>query len=127
MLSTPPHLPLQAPPSDLENRKGSHGKLHPVLGELVADLKYKRVYVTSAEALTKAPVWEKAKTLVPLRTTEIAEAKCLKNKVVSIILILILLQADWLTNLAKQVMIATTGHLMYWCRPNLGSYRRLFS
>ncbi len=32
---------------------------HPILGELVADFGYKRVYVSSASALASIPVWEK--------------------------------------------------------------------
>ena len=75
---------LQAAPPEWEERKEPRGKLHPVLGELVADLKYKRVYLTSAEALIKAPVWQKANTLFPVRAMEIAEAKYLQEEVVSI-------------------------------------------
>lgn len=55
---------------------------HPVLGYLIADLKYKRVYRTSVEAITRAPVWEKPRTLRPVHAMEIAEAKYLKRNVV---------------------------------------------
>ncbi|CAM9111225.1 unnamed protein product [Ascophyllum nodosum] len=71
-----------AAPPEWEERKEPRGKLHPVLGELVADLKYKRVYLTSAEALIKAPVWQKANTLFPVRAMGIAEAKYLQEEVV---------------------------------------------
>lgn len=46
-----------------------------MLGHFVADLKYKRVYVTSVEALMKARVWEKARTLRPVHAVEIYQAK----------------------------------------------------
>ncbi|CAM9234116.1 unnamed protein product [Choristocarpus tenellus] len=49
--------------------------IHPILGQLVADLKYKRVYRTSIEALVKAPVWEKQRILRPERAQAIANAK----------------------------------------------------
>lgn len=49
-----------------------------MLGHFVADLNYKRVYVTSVEALVQAPVWEKARTLRPVRSGEIYEAKKLE-------------------------------------------------
>lgn len=51
---------------------------HPVLGHFVADLKYKRVYVTSVDALMQAPVWEKARTLRPVHAGEIFHAKKLE-------------------------------------------------
>lgn len=54
-----------------------------MLGQLVADLKYKRVYLTSAEALAKAPVWQRESTLRPVHAVEIAEAKYFKKDVVS--------------------------------------------
>lgn len=46
-----------------------------MLGQFVADLKYKRVYVTSVENLTKARVWDKGRTLRPVHALEIFEAK----------------------------------------------------
>lgn len=54
--------------------------MHPILGELVADLEYKRVYRTSIASLIKVPVWEKQRILRPERALAIAEAK-LKKKV----------------------------------------------
>ncbi|CAM9671738.1 unnamed protein product, partial [Hapterophycus canaliculatus] len=51
---------------------------HPVLGHFVADLGYKRVYVTSIESLVKASVWEKARTLHPVHSAEIYKAKKLE-------------------------------------------------
>lgn len=53
--------------------------LHPILGELIADLKYKRVYRTSIASLVKAPVWEKQRILRPERAMAIAEAKLKKE------------------------------------------------
>lgn len=41
----------------------------------MADLKYKRVYVTSIDALMQAPVWEKARTLRPTHAAEIFHAQ----------------------------------------------------
>ena len=55
---------------------------HPVLGRLIADLGYKRVFLTSVEAVAQAPVWEKRKLLRPVRAIEIAEAKLMKKNVV---------------------------------------------
>lgn len=54
--------------------------VHPVLGELVADLQYKRVYRTSIASLVKAPVWEKQRILRPERALAIAESK-MRSKV----------------------------------------------
>ncbi|CAM9642131.1 unnamed protein product, partial [Ectocarpus fasciculatus] len=51
---------------------------HPVLGHLVADLNYKRVYVTSVEALEKVPVWEEGRTLRPVHAVEIFEGKSIE-------------------------------------------------
>ncbi|CBJ28299.1 conserved unknown protein [Ectocarpus siliculosus] len=51
---------------------------HPVLGCLVADLKYKRVYVSSLEALEKVRVWEEARTLRPVHAAEIFEGKAIE-------------------------------------------------
>ena len=48
------------------------------MGHFVADLKYKRVYVTSVDALMQAPVWEKARTLRPAHAGEIFHAKKLE-------------------------------------------------
>lgn len=45
------------------------------MGHFVADLKYKRMYVTSADALMQAPVWEKARTLRPVHAGEIFQAQ----------------------------------------------------
>lgn len=55
---------------------------HPVLGRLIADLGYKRVFLTSIEAVVQAPVWEKRKLLRPVRAIEIAQAKMMKKNVV---------------------------------------------
>lgn len=55
-----------------------------MLGHFVADLRYKRVYVTSVEALMQAPVWEKARTLRPVHAAEIFEAKKLEAEKIEI-------------------------------------------
>lgn len=45
---------------------------------MVADLKYKRVYVTSVEALEKVRVWEEGRTLRPVHAVEIFEGKAIE-------------------------------------------------
>jgi len=49
--------------------------LHPVFGELVADLGYKKVYLTSIRSLSHALVWEKQRILRPDRAANIAASK----------------------------------------------------
>lgn len=56
-----------------------------VLGHLLVDLKYKRLYVTCVEELLKVPVWQKSKSLRPVHAMEIANAKLAKTRVVSIL------------------------------------------
>ena len=48
---------------------------HPILGKLLCDLSYKRVYVTSVRGLVQAPVWERQRILRPHRSQKIAAAK----------------------------------------------------
>lgn len=69
---------LQAEKRKPQQRKKAQQDQHPVLGHFVADLKYKRVYVTSIEALMQAPLWERARTLRPVHAAEIFEAKKLE-------------------------------------------------
>lgn len=52
---------------------------HPVLGELVADLGYKKLYLTNVRSLTMAPIWKKQRILRPERAQVIAADK-IKNK-----------------------------------------------
>lgn len=52
--------------------------LHPILGEFVADLGYKKMYLTSIQGLAAAPVWQKQRTLRMQRATAIAKNK-IKN------------------------------------------------
>jgi hypothetical protein len=52
--------------------------LHPILGEFVADLGYKKMYLTSIRGLASAPVWQKQRTLRMQRATAIAKNK-IKN------------------------------------------------
>lgn len=49
--------------------------LHPVFGELVADLGYKKIYLTSVRSLSHALVWEKQRILRPDRAAKIAASK----------------------------------------------------
>ena len=46
-----------------------------MLGHFVADLKYKRIYVTSIDALVQAPVWEKSRTLRVMHAAEIFQSQ----------------------------------------------------
>lgn len=57
------------------HRFGNVNLLHPVLGELLIDLGYKRTYVTSVKNLLMAPIWEKQRILRPERARQIAEEK----------------------------------------------------
>lgn len=50
-------------------------EVHPVLGKLVCDLEYKKVYVTNIRGLVQAPVWERQRILRPHRSQKIATAK----------------------------------------------------
>ena len=52
---------------------------HPILGKLICDLKYKRVYLTDINSLVKANVWEKQRTLRHERAELIANAKIENN------------------------------------------------
>lgn len=45
---------------------------HPILGDLLRDLSYKKVYVTSVSSLVKVPIWERQRTLRADRAREIA-------------------------------------------------------
>lgn len=47
--------------------------VHPVFGQLLADVGYKKVYLTSARKLVLAQVWQKQRTLRPERSAGIAE------------------------------------------------------
>eukprot|EP01038_Epipyxis_sp_PR26KG_P004697 gene4697-6596_t len=48
---------------------------HPILGERIADLGYKQLYLTSVKALSFAPVWKKQRILRPERASFIANEK----------------------------------------------------
>jgi hypothetical protein len=52
--------------------------LHPILGELVSDLGYKKIYLTSVRNIAGAPVWQKQRTLRVQRAALIAKTK-IKN------------------------------------------------
>ena len=52
---------------------------HPVLGELIADLGYKRVYLTKTQNLSAIPIWEKQRAYRHARAKVIAREK-LKRK-----------------------------------------------
>eukprot|EP00192_Tetraselmis_astigmatica_P006275 CAMPEP_0117673794 /NCGR_PEP_ID=MMETSP0804-20121206/14673_1 /TAXON_ID=1074897 /ORGANISM="Tetraselmis astigmatica, Strain CCMP880" /LENGTH=441 /DNA_ID=CAMNT_0005482577 /DNA_START=57 /DNA_END=1379 /DNA_ORIENTATION=- len=49
--------------------------LHPVLGELVTDLGYKRTYTSTLQNLITVPIWKKQRTLRPERAKKIAAFK----------------------------------------------------
>ena len=49
--------------------------LHPVFGELVCDLTYKKTYLSDIRSLAKANVWEKQRILRPARAAQIAREK----------------------------------------------------
>jgi hypothetical protein len=46
---------------------------HPIFGQLLADIGYKQVYLTSARRLVLAQVWQKQRTLRPERSAGIAK------------------------------------------------------
>lgn len=46
-----------------------------LFGDLLVDMGYKKVYLTSVKSLLLAPVWEKQRTLRPKRAELIADAK----------------------------------------------------
>lgn len=48
---------------------------HPIFGQLLADIGYKKVYLTSARRLVLAQVWQKQRTLRPERSAGIALVK----------------------------------------------------
>lgn len=48
---------------------------HPILGELLIDLQYKRLYLTNVRSLAVAPVWKKNRILRPERAAFIAQSK----------------------------------------------------
>lgn len=52
---------------------------HPLLGELVTDVGYKRIYMTSVHALARTPVWKKQRILRPERAALIADDKLRKG------------------------------------------------
>ena len=59
-----------------------HNLLHPIFGEFLHDLKYKRMYLTNVQALMQAPIWEKQRILRPERAARIANAKSSKTKTI---------------------------------------------
>lgn len=66
----PPPLPLPSAASFKDREL-----LHPHFGELIADLGYKRVYLSNAFSLATTPVWEKNRILRPERARKIADFK----------------------------------------------------
>jgi hypothetical protein len=53
--------------------------LHPVLGEKLADLGYKTLYLTNIRSLALAPIWKKQRILRPERAQLIANDKIKNN------------------------------------------------
>lgn len=62
-----------------DNRATETHLLHPHFGELVMDLTYKKVYLTSVMNLSRTPVWEKQRILRPNRARAIADEKVSKQ------------------------------------------------
>lgn len=52
---------------------------HPILGELLIDLQYKKLYLTNVQSLAVAPVWRKNRILRPERASLIAQSKIQKG------------------------------------------------
>ena len=52
---------------------------HPLLGELLSDVGYKKLYMTSVQALARTPVWKKQRILRPERAALIADDKVRKG------------------------------------------------
>lgn len=52
---------------------------HPLLGELLSDVGYKKIYMTSVQALARTPVWKKQRILRPERAALIADDKVRKG------------------------------------------------
>ena len=55
---------------------------HPQFGELLTDLKYKKVYLSNIRTLIRTPIWKKQRTLRPQRSSIIATDK-IKNEIAS--------------------------------------------
>lgn len=51
----------------------SKAQTHPILGDMLRDLGYKKVYATSVAALVTVPIWEKQRTLRAERARNIAD------------------------------------------------------
>lgn len=49
--------------------------LHPIFGRKLSDLGYKKIFLTNANSLTRAAVWEKQRILRPERAARIAQYK----------------------------------------------------
>lgn len=58
--------------------------IHPILGELLHDLQYKKIYVTDITSLVNATVWEKQRTLRHARAELIANTKIKNNSLTSL-------------------------------------------
>lgn len=52
---------------------------HPLLGELVSDIGYKKLYLTNVHALARTPVWKRQRILRPERAALIADDKVRKG------------------------------------------------
>ena len=63
---------------DTFTRKGDVELFHPVLGELLVDLGYKKLFLTNVRSLALAPIWKKNRILRPERAALIAKNK-IKN------------------------------------------------
>lgn len=76
---TPHQRTLPVPNLDILSNIEERNIFHPVLGELISDLGYKKVYLTNVRSLAMAPVWKRQRILRPERSKLIAAEK-IKNK-----------------------------------------------
>jgi len=70
---------LPTPKLDLVGPVEESTLFHPVLGEKLADLGYKTLYLTSVRSLAVAPIWKKQRILRPERSQLIANDKIKNN------------------------------------------------
>mmetsp|Transcript_4123 Transcript_4123/g.6889 ORF Transcript_4123/g.6889 Transcript_4123/m.6889 type:complete len:453 (-) Transcript_4123:84-1442(-) len=70
---------LPTPKFDLDGPSEESTLFHPVLGEKLADLGYKTLYLTNVRSLATAPIWKKQRILRPERAQLIANDKIKNN------------------------------------------------
>ncbi len=70
---------LSSKPIVVPKYNGASFVYHPLLGELVTSVGYKKVYLTNVHALARTPVWKRQRILRPERAALIAEDKIRKG------------------------------------------------